>query len=78
MASGGWRDGEPAREFNGLFCRVAGKRGGVLDDPGRAGKIVQRAKPKSSTEDGADFTHFVGVARGKEQRNHVRTITGGN
>ena len=78
MASGGWRDGEPAREFNGLFCRVAGKRGGVLDDLGRAGKIVEREKLKPVAEDGADFARFVGVARGNEQRNHVRTITGGN
>ena len=68
---------DPPRQFSGLFRRVAGERAGVLNDFRRAGKIVERKKLKLPTEDGADFAHFVGVTRGDEQRNHVRTITGG-
>ena len=83
IGSGIWRLGagelalQPLCKFNGLFCCVAGERVGVFDNFRRAGKIVEREKLKPVAEDGADFAHLVGVARGDEQRNHVRTITGG-
>ena len=81
IGSGVWRLGagelalQPLCKLNGLFRCIAGKSWGVLDDFRRAVKIVEREKLKPAAEDGADFTRLVDVARGDEQRNHVRTIT---
>jgi len=63
LLAGARQTGKVLRKFNGFLSRVAGESRGVLDNLGRAGKIVQGQIVIVLSQYNPDLLHFVGVAR---------------
>ena len=55
--------GQPLSQFNGFLRCVAGESVRVFNRFGRIRKIVERKQLKTRSEDGANFTELVPVAR---------------
>src|ERR1043166_4304296 len=68
---------QPAGEFDSLFRRVAGERGGVLDGDRGAREIVESQTMDRFAEDGANFSCLMRVSSGDHQLDHAPLFRAG-